>query len=229
MQPLQMAAEARKLTTTLPDDIDLVRRILEGELELFELLMRRTNPRLFRVARAIVGDDDEAEDVLQQTYLNAFAQLRSFEGRARFSTWLTRIAANEALARVRQRRRLVSADEEEETMWQHEPDRPGPNPEADAASQELRRILEQALDELPPNHRAILVLRDVEELSTLEAASCLGITEESAKVRLHRARAQLRQRLATRIDSVTREVFPFHLSRCDRVVAAVLMRLGQMG
>lgn len=111
-------------------------------------------------------------------------------------------------------------------MWQQEADRPIPTPEADAASHELRRILEQALDELSPNHRAILVLRDVEELSTLEAASCLGITEESAKVRLHRARAQLRQRLATRIDSVTREVYPFHLSRCDRVVAAVLMRLG---
>lgn len=224
------AAESRKaIPSSLPDDADLVKRILEGELELFELLMRRTNPRLFRVARAIVGDDDEAEDVLQQTYLNAFAQLRTFEGRARFSTWLTRIAANEALARVRQRRRLVSVDEEEESMWQREGDRSVPTPEADAASQELRRILEQALDELSPNHRTILVLRDVEELSTLEAASCLGITEESAKVRLHRARAQLRQRLASRIDSVTREVYPFHLSRCDRVVAAVLMRIGQPG
>jgi RNA polymerase sigma-70 factor, ECF subfamily len=225
---MEALALAGKVLGTLPDDHELVQRILTGELELFELLMRRSNPRLFRVARAIVGDDDEAEDVLQQTYLNAFAQLRSFEGRARLSTWLTRIAANEALARVRQRRRLVSADDEEEIMWQQEPDRQRPTPETDAASQELRKILEQALDELPPHHRTILVLRDVEELSTLEAASCLGITEESAKVRLHRARAQLRQRLSTRIDSVTHDIFAFHLVRCDRVVAAVLMRLSHI-
>jgi RNA polymerase sigma-70 factor, ECF subfamily len=225
---MESAVLTGKVAGILPDDGELVRRILMGELELFELLMRRSNPRLFRVARAIVGDDDEAEDVLQQTYLNAFAQLRSFEGRARLSTWLTRIAANEALARVRQRRRLVATEDEEEIMWHQEPERSRPSPEADAASGELKRILEQALDELPPNHRAILVLRDVEELSTLEAATCLGITEESAKVRLHRARAQLRERLSTRIDSVTKEIFSFHLKRCDRVVAAVLMRLSQL-
>lgn len=204
------------------DDSELVRRVVSGEVRLFAAIVRRHNARLFRVARAIVGNDDEAEDVMQQAYLNAFASLRSFEGRALLSTWLTRITANEANARLRQRGRIVSTLDEDDPRWEHGHRSESHSPERATATRELGRILERAVDELPPSYRAILVLRDVEELSTVDAADCLGISEESARVRLHRARAALREKLTGCINPADREIYAFHLSRCDRVVACVM-------
>ncbi len=222
-------------------DAEIVARVVAGEVELFEVLMRRHNQRLFRTARAIVRDDAEAEDVMQEAYARAYSQLAQFEGRAQWSTWVTRIAVNEALGRVRRTGRFVSADVEgvEEATLGRKTDRndgawrevsgaaaPFPSgPEDQAAARELGGFLESALDDLPDIYRSVFVLREVEELSTAEAAECLDISEELVKVRLHRARTALRARLDRRVGSALRGVYDFHLSRCDRVVAAVMARI----
>jgi len=208
-------------------DEELARRVAAGETALFEILMRRYNQRLFRVARAIVRDDAEAEDVMQQAYVNAYSHLGQFAGRARFSTWLTRIAVNEALARLRRRGRFDEVDAvpdwEERVM-----DRiavPRPNPEQQALHGELRAVLEAAFEAIPQSYRTVFVLREVEGLSTAEAAECLSLGEDAVKTRLFRARAMLRKELLERAGVASAELFPFHLSRCDRVVSGVLARL----
>jgi RNA polymerase sigma-70 factor (ECF subfamily) len=213
-----------KAWEALPDE-EVVRRILEGEGALFELLMRRYNQRLYRVARAIVRDEAEAEDVMQQAYVSAYTHLAQFEQRARFSTWLTRIAVHEALARRRRRERITEMDAMPETegdVWTAK----APDPEQQALTGELRRALEASVDALPESHRSVFVLRDVEGLTTAETAECLGLSEDNVKTRLSRSRAALRRELLARAGGATPDVFSFHLSRCDRVVSAVLDRLG---
>ncbi|HEV7501693.1 MAG TPA: RNA polymerase sigma factor [Vicinamibacteria bacterium] len=208
-------------------DQEVVRRVRGGEGPLFELLMRRYNQRLFRVARAIVRNDAEAEDVMQQAYVNAYTHLDQFAERAQFSTWLTRIAVHEALARVRRRRRLT----EIETMTDTD-DADGvlrsrdPNPEQQALTGELRAALESSLDAIPEIYRTAFVLREVEGLSTTEAAECLETSDDVVKTRLHRARTLLRRELLQRAGSGARQAFSFHATRCDRVVALVLATLG---
>ncbi len=208
-----------------PDDEEVVRRVRAGELALFEVLMRRYNQRLYRVTRSILRDEAEVEDVMQQAYVNAYLHLGQFAGRARFATWLTRIAVHEALARVRRRGRtkeVVMSDtgETEAAVASVRPD-----PEQEALAGELRRLLETALDALPRPARTVFVLREVEGLSTADAAASLGVSEDVVKTRLSRARAQLRRELFERAGLVRRDAFPFHAQRCDRVVAAVLARL----
>jgi RNA polymerase sigma-70 factor (ECF subfamily) len=207
-------------------DEDVVRRICGGETALFEIVMRRYNQRLFRVARAIVRDDAEAEDVLQQAYVNAYAHLGQFAGEARFGTWLTRITTYEAFARLRRRgrdaeRSAMGEDDVVAGLPASEPD-----PERQAFAGELRRALEASLDALPAAYRCVFVLRDVEGLSTAEAAECLDVSEDVVKTRLHRARALLREDLFERAGLSARNVFSFAGGRCDRIVAAVLARLG---
>ena len=211
-------------------DEEVVTRVLAGDLPLFEVLMRRHNQRLYRTARAIVRDDAEAEDVMQETYVRAYAALGQFEGRAQWATWLTRIAVNEALARVRARGRFVSREATEvmeDDVMAKEPPLPARSegPEAAASARELGALVEHAMDDLPDTYRAVFVLREVQELSTAETAACLDVSEELVKVRLHRARAELRRLMDARLGAATREVFDFHASRCDRVVAAVLERI----
>lgn len=208
------------------DDEQVVTHVLAGQTSLFEVLMRRHNERVYRAARAIVHDDGEAEDVMQQAYVNAYAHLRQFDGRAAFSTWLTRIAVHEALARVRRRGRLRSFDGAENGMDNVIPLRSRDNPEHQAFSHELRVLLEAAVDQLPAGLREVFVLRLVEGLSTAETAACLGINEDAVKTRLTRARARLRSHLSDRMGSVAPEIFRFLRPRCDRVVAAVLARIG---
>jgi RNA polymerase sigma-70 factor (ECF subfamily) len=188
-------------------DEEVVRRVRLGEPALFEILVRRYNRRLYRVARSILRD--EAEDVMQQAYVNAYLPLDQFAERARFSTWLTRIAVHEALARARRRGRAREVE----------------LPDTDEAAGALRRVLEGALDALPRAARAVFVLREIEDLSTAEAAACLGVSEDVVKTRLHRARASLRRELFERAGLVQRDAFAFHATRCDRVVAAVFARL----
>ncbi len=199
----------------------IVERVRQGELALFEVIMRRHNRRLYRAARAIIGDDSEAEDVLQETYVRAYAHLDQFSGKARFATWLTKIAVHEALARLRRRGRLVSAEDQMDAF-----EAPGRGPEQMAADRELRGVLENALSNLPEAFRATFVLRDIEGLNTAETAACMGIPEETVKTRLHRARAALRRDLSARISDALPAIFPFGDTRCDRVVAAVLARIG---
>src|SRR5215471_6452717 len=215
-------------------DEEVVARVLAGETALYEVLMRRHNSRLFRVARAIVRDDTEAEDVMQEAYVRAFGQLPRFEGRSQWSTWVTRIAVNEALARVRRRGRFVDTDvedvelREDGGMISREDSRSvtPPGPEDMASARELGALLERAVDALPDIYRVVFVLREAQGLSTSDTAASLSITEELVKVRLHRARAELRRWLDERVGAVTRDLYGFHLSRCDRVVAAVLARIG---
>ena len=160
----------------------------------------------------------QPEDVMQQAYVNAYAHLRQFDGRARFSTWLTRIAVNEALGRLRRRRQFEPFDEEHARV---EPFTTA-SPERQAFSGELRALLEWAIDELPDGSREAFVLRDVEGMSTADTAAALDVSEDVVKTRLSRARATLRRKLLERTGAAAPEAFHFHRPRCDRVVAAVL-------
>ena len=207
-------------------DEQVVAQVLAGQTALFEILMRRYNERVYRAARAIVRDEDEAEDVMQQAYVNAYAHLAQFGGRAQFSTWLTRIAVNEALARVRRRHRYEPFDEES-GMEDVRDERPG-SPEQQAFSGELRGLLESAIDGLPDGAREVFMLRDVEGLSTLEAADVLGVSEDVIKTRLSRARGALRRTLLDRTGAAATDVFHFHRPRCDRVVERVLNRIADV-
>ena len=235
MEPARRA-RLEPLSSTLSDE-EIVTRVLAGDVDLFEVLMRRHNQRVFRAARAIVRDDAEAEDVMQEAYVRAYAQLGQFEGRAQWSTWVTRIAVNEALGRIRRGGRFVHTDLDREQeakvdrsdeAWRNANGAAAPfpvGPEDQAAARELGGFLERAMDSLPDIYRTVFVLREVEEMSTAEAASALDISEELVKVRLHRARAALRQHMDQRVGSALRGVYDFHLTRCDRVVAAVMGRI----
>ncbi|HEX7182829.1 MAG TPA: RNA polymerase sigma factor [Thermoanaerobaculia bacterium] len=211
---------------TLSDE-EVVERVLAGETELFEILMRRYNQRLYRVARSILRDDGEAEDVMQDAYVRAYTHLGQFAGRARFSTWLTRIAVYEAMARARRGRRLVQIEDlsfrKEDTMALLPSTERGP--EQQAIQRDLQSVLEAAMGDLPESFRSVLMLREIEGLSTAETAECLDISEALVKTRLHRARAALRQELESRSRAALAGSFSFHLSRCDRVVAAVFERI----
>jgi RNA polymerase sigma-70 factor (ECF subfamily) len=195
--------------------------VLTGQTALFEILMRRHNERIYRVARAIVRDDSEAEDIMQQAYVNAYANLRQFAGKARFSTWLTRIAVNESLARARRQGKYESYDDEsnaEPFMAEQMRD----NPERQAVSSELRTLLEWAIDQLPDGGREVFVLREVEGLSTADVADVLGVSEDVVKTRLSRAKAALRGAVLQQTGAASPDVFRFYRPRCDRVVARVL-------
>jgi RNA polymerase sigma-70 factor, ECF subfamily len=208
-------------------DEELVARIRSGDTALYEILMRRYNQRIYRIALSIVRNPSEAEDVMQETYVRGFQHLGDFAGEAKFSTWLTKIAVYEALARVRRLSRTgapkSSSDERldmMDTVKTNEPD-----PERQAYDQELRLVLERAIDALPDNYRSVFVLRVVEGLDVNETAAALDIGVENVKTRLHRGRALLRRELERRAGIVAPEIFPFHLSRCDRVVEDVLRRI----
>jgi RNA polymerase sigma-70 factor, ECF subfamily len=220
------AVVERSRWTTL-DDEEVVRRIRDGEAALFEVLMRRYNQRLYRVARAILRDEAEAEDVMQHAYVAAYTHLDQYAGRAQFSTWLTRIAVHEALARVRRRGREVHGDSYSELG--EEPMRGlrslGPDPEQQLFEGEMRKLLESSIDALPAPYRSVFVLREVEGLSTAETAECLDVSADVVKTRLHRARALLREELFERAGPAAAAAFPFHCARCDRVVAGVFARL----
>ena len=206
-------------------DEEVVRQVLAGNTALFELLMRRCNERLYRATRSIVRNEQEAEDVMQQAYVNAFMHLRQYNGSAQFSTWLTRIAINEALGRVRHQGRYEAFDEDfsnvESAMAGSSPD----NPERQAFTGELRSLLEGAIDTLPDGMREVFVLRDVEGMNTAEVADCLGVSEAVVKTRLSRGRAALRRVLFQQIGATAPEAFRFYRPRCDRVVANVLERI----
>jgi len=225
MSTTSLGPDLVRSLSDVPDE-EIVRRVVAGESALFEVLMRRHNQRLYRVARSILRDDAEAEDVMQQAYVNAYLHLDQFADRARFATWLTRIATYEALARLRRRGRF----QEIETMDESGRDgaalfAQGPNPEREAYLGELRLTLEGSVDALPEAYRSVFVLRDVEGLSTAETAECLELTPDVVKTRLVRARARMRRHLWDQAGLAARDLFPFHAPRCNRVVAAVMERL----
>ncbi len=205
---------------TLSDE-KAIRLVLEGDRSVFEILMRRYNQRLFRATRSILGDDQDAQDAVQEAYLNAYLNLSRFEGRAKFSTWLTRIAVNEALARLRINQKFVeleaiSSGEEKDMATSNL------NPEEEANRRALGRVLESAIDRLPDSYRTVFMLREVEGMSTAETADCLELSEDAVKVRLHRARALMRKEIYQQTGAVTAAAFVFLGERCDRMVASVM-------
>jgi len=208
-------------------DEEVVARVLGGETNLFEIVMRRYNQRLYRVARAILRNDSEAEDVMQDAYVRAYEHLGQFAGRAKFSTWLTRIAVHEALMRRRRGNRyqeLQPMSEREKDPMEAFPSM-ALNPEQQASTSQIRGLLEEAVEQLPDAYRAVFILRDVEEINTIETAAVLNLTEENVKVRLHRARALLRKSLFAKAGMERKEAFSFHATRCDRVVKNVFDRI----
>ena len=219
-----------QIPTVNPDlqawaDEEIVGRVVAGEAALFEILMRRHNQRIYRIVRGIIDDDGEAEDVMQDAYVRAYQHLRQFEGRSTFVTWLTRIAMHEAFARAERLRRQTSLDADVVLAEMKSTLASTDDPERNVAGLELQHALEKAILSLPPRYRTVIILRDVEEMSTAEAATALEISEESVKVRLHRARALTRRALYKQSGDCVRELFPFPATRCDRVVAAVLSRI----
>lgn len=215
----------------LPDE-EIVRRVRSGERDLYELLLRRHNQRVYRAIRSVLRDEVEVEDVMQQAYVLAYVHLDQFAGLARFSTWLVRIAINEALARARRNPRLVLVDDVDDGSEEAEAPMStasgGRNPEQELEQRELVLLVERAIDELPEMYRTVMVLREIEGLSTAEVAESLDISEDVVKTRLHRARALLSSRVAAG-DPDLEGAFPFHARRCDRVVAAVMSRLSLLG
>ena len=214
-------------------DEQVIERVLAGETALYEIIMRRYNQRLYRVVIAILRDSDETEDVMQDAYVRAYQHLSQFQGRAAFSTWLARIAVHEALARLRKRGRMQQLDTE-----MHEGEisvnftgvGASMNPEESTSQAELARLLEHSLMNLPVQYRTVLMLRDVEELSTSETAAALGLTEENVKVRLHRGRSLMRRDLLARVGTGAgaKDAFPFMGQRCYRVVKRVFHALGEL-
>jgi RNA polymerase sigma-70 factor, ECF subfamily len=206
-------------------DADLVRRIVAGERELYEVIVRRYNQRLFRVTRSIVQNQEEAEDVIQDTYLRAFEHLSQFEGRALFSTWLTKIAVHEAWNRMKQRSKHKTIDCLSRAS---KPRNAIQTPEHQRLADETRAILENATDDLPEAYRSVFIMRSLEEMNTSETAQCLDITEEAVKIRLLKARRMLRRTLYEKVHSVTVEAFQFLGERCDRVTTNVLRRIAAL-
>jgi RNA polymerase sigma-70 factor, ECF subfamily len=218
-------------TATALSDAEIVRRVRAGEGALFEILMRRHNRRVYRVARAVVKNEAEVEDVMQQAYINAFTHIDQFEERAQFSTWLTRIALHEAFGRRRKMRRSESLESphpdhhDEGGAFMDSLMSPLADPEHQAYAGELHRVLEAAVDALPDTYRTVFMLRDIEGLSTSETGDSLGLGEEAVKTRLHRARGMVRGAVIARLGSAKEGAFQFHAVRCDRVVAGVMARL----
>jgi len=211
-------------------DETLVRRVIAGDHRAFEPIMRRYNRRLFRLARASLRDDAEAEDALQETYLAAFRGLDRFRGDASLGTWLSRLVLNECLGRKRRSARrdriapiIATTDDAKEILEM--PIADTDTPDFVAMRDQLRALLERKLDELPDDFRAVFMLRSVEELSVEETAECLGLPEATVRSRHFRARGLLRASLSGAMDSAERGMFEFAGARCDRIVANVLQRL----
>jgi RNA polymerase sigma-70 factor (ECF subfamily) len=216
-----------------PSDGELLRFARDGDPAAFRILIRRHDRHLYRMARSVLLDDQEAEDVVQETYILAFTRLVDFHGDASLSTWLTRIALNEALKRRRRRRRTVDLDVIDAARdgadmqnYRSPMIAPDQDPERATAQHQLRRFLERAIDDLPETFRTVFVMRAIEEATTEETATLLGIRQQTVKTRLHRARRMLRAALGEHIGAAVKDAFPFDKPRCDRLVKKVLEQLG---
>jgi RNA polymerase sigma-70 factor (ECF subfamily) len=213
------------------DDHALVDLVRSGHREAFRHIMQRCNQRLFRVARAVLGEDSEAEDVLQESYMRAYDKLDSFRGDSTLLTWLTSIVLNEARGRLRKRHHMVgleqvdAAPDDSHQIIQFPSKFGSEDPAVSAARAQIRHLLEHAIDELPEAFRTVYMMREVEECSVEETASLLDIKPETVKTRLHRARRQLRSSLQGQLATTMSEAFPFMGQRCARVTDAVMARL----
>ncbi|HEY0852097.1 MAG TPA: RNA polymerase sigma factor [Bradyrhizobium sp.] len=216
-----------------PDDAEMVRRALGRDETAVRTIMQANNRRLYRLARGILRNDAEAEDVVQDTYVRAFTHLDQFRGDSSLSTWLSRIAMNEALGRLRRQRPGVEWSELEKSVPQAQiipfPLASSDDPEKSMAQREIRDVVEHAIDELPEPFRLVFITRVIEGMNVEETAEILGLKPETVKTRLHRARNLLRDNVERKIGPVVMEAFPFAGRRCERLTEAVLKRLGYRG
>lgn len=231
----------KKLLNPLTEDsltsltnAEIIDRIRDGETPLFELIMRRHNRLLFRLARGILHDDDEARDVVQEAYVSAYIHLDQFRGPDGFPTWISRITINEALTRVRKSSRLRPLDMDSENSNEniialnlegHETEK---GPEYAAMTRETLNLVEAAIEKLPRDFRVVFILRGIEQLSVAETADHLGINPITVKTRFHRARKLVRADLNRNFESLISEAFPFAGQRCDQVVENVFKRLAEL-
>lgn len=223
-------APITKIVPTGPDDAELVRRALSRDEAAVRAIMQANNRRLYRLARGILRNDAEAEDVVQDTYVRAFTHLEQFRGDSSLSTWLSRIAMNEALGRLRRQRPGVEWSELEKSAPQAQiipfPLATSDDPEKSMAQREIQHVVEHAIDELPEPFRLVFITRVIEGMNVEETAEILGLKPETVKTRLHRARGLLRDNVERKIGPVVMEAFPFAGKRCERLTEAVLKRLG---
>lgn len=200
------------LANTALEDRDVVARVVAGDRAAFEILVRRHNQRMFRAARAITRSDADAEDVLQQAWLDVFRNLAQYRGDAAFATWATRIAVHRAVAVTRKRPQIAEVVDAASDVA----------PDTELSRARVGALLESCLAAIPQGNREVMVLRDVLELDTAETAACLGLTEEAVRVRLHRARAAIAAALTEQLADHAREIYSFAGARCDRITARVM-------
>jgi RNA polymerase sigma-70 factor, ECF subfamily len=210
-------------------EMQLVGRALAREGEAFRTIVKMHNQRLYRISRSVVRNDSEAEDIVQEAYVRAFAQLGDFRGESSLATWLSRIVINEALGRLRKRRRTVAMPQNLQAEIIKFPLNPSDDPERMMAQRQILELVERATDRLPDVYRTVFVARVIEGLSIDETSELLDVRPETVKTRLHRARALVRKALADQIGPVLLDAFPFAGRRCDRLTAAVMQRLGFTG
>jgi len=210
-------------TGTIPDK-EIINRVLLGEKDLYSLIVRRYNQRLYRVAMSMLNDADEAEDIMQTTYIIAYENLGKFAFKSSFSTWLTRILINECLSRLKKRGRLINMNDDTMDMAMHEHLAKGVQTPADKIlNTELKDALERAIRLLPEKYKVVFVMRELEGMNIADTKECLDISEANVKVRLNRAKALLKESLG---DYYKKEdLFHFHLSRCDRMVEVILKKI----
>ncbi|MER8956163.1 RNA polymerase sigma factor [Mesorhizobium sp. M0904] len=216
-------------TPAASGDMQLVGRALARDGDAFRTIIKTHNQRLYRIARGVVRNDSEAEDIVQEAYVSAFAHLESFRGDASLATWLSRIVINEALGRLRKRRRMVAMPENPQAEIIRFPLNPSDDPERTMAQRQILELVERATDSLPDVYRIVFVARVIEGLSIEETAELLGVRPETIKTRLHRARALVRKALDDQIGPVLLDAFPFAGRRCERLTNAVMQRLGLSG
>jgi len=213
-----------------PGDLDMVRRALARDEAAVRAIIQANNRRLYRLARGILRNDGEAEDVVQETYVRAFTHLESFRGDSSLATWLSRIAMNEALGRLRRQRPGVEWSTLPQGVLEAQiiqfPRAASDDPEKSMAQREIQHVVEHAIDELPEAFRLVFITRVIEGMNVEETADILGLKPETVKTRLHRARAMLRDNVEKKIGPVVMEAFPFAGKRCERLTDAVLKRLG---
>jgi RNA polymerase sigma-70 factor (ECF subfamily) len=214
---------------TASGDLELAHRAMARDGAAFRTIIKTHNQRLYRIARGVVRNDSEAEDIVQEVYVRAFAHLDSFRGDASLGTWLSRIVINEALGRLRKRRRTVAMPQNPQAEIIQFPLNPSDDPERTMAQRQILALVERATDSLPDLYRMVFVARVIEGLSIEETSELLGVRPETVKTRLHRARALLRKALDDQIGPVLLDAFPFAGRRCERLTQAVMGRLGLEG
>lgn len=229
-----MTTAAQRQPDPALTDAEMASRVAAGDQGAFRLLMKRHNQAMFRAARSILRDDAEAEDAVQEAYLQAYRTMGGFRGDAKLSTWLLSIVANESLGRLRRRQRRATvislegeSPVEREEALEETVATPEDGPETQTLRAEARRLLERKIDQLPEAFRTVFVLRAVQELDVDDTAAALGIAEATVRTRFFRARALLRESLSREIDLAHEDAFLFLGERCDRIVARVLARLAE--